>query len=136
MKNTYLNYKASLCSGNTTQGLFLSQMFNEFSTYYNVWYKRSGYDWGSTGHYYRPATFGPIAATDELMVSPNPAGKEITVHAEGRYTITDMPGRQMQQGDLYAGKHNIDVQQLPAGNYIITFCKEGARPVKRKFTKL
>jgi hypothetical protein len=105
-------------------------------TNYNVWYKRSGYDWGSTGHYYRPATFGPIAATDELMVSPNPACKEITVQAEGRYTITEMPGRQIQQGDLYAGKHDIDVQQLPAGNYIITFCKEGAKPVKRKFTKL
>jgi hypothetical protein len=137
MKNTYLNCLAFLCPYTCDKGLFLSNVFEGFTKNYNVWYKRSGYDWGSTGHYYRPAVFGPVpaTATDEVLVGPNPTSGAITVQAEGRYMITDVPGRQMQQGDLYAGKHDIDVRQLPAGNYIVTFGKEGAQPVKRKFTK-
>lgn len=102
---------------------------------YNIWYKRSGYDWGSTGHYYRPVI---TQAEDRQTLSPepNPATTTITLQAAGAYRITDMLGSQMQQGELMDNKQKIDISSLPAGNYIVSFKKEGKKTAYHKFTKL
>ncbi|MBL7692410.1 MAG: T9SS type A sorting domain-containing protein [Flavipsychrobacter sp.] len=102
---------------------------------YNIWYKRSGYNWGSTGHYYRPV----IKQTDDCnatLLAPNPATTAITLQATGAYQITDMLGRELLQGTLLDKKQTIDIGTLPEGNYIVSFKEDGNKKVYRKFTKL
>jgi len=102
---------------------------------FNIWYKRSGYDWGSTGHYYRPV----IKQTDDrnaFSLAPNPATTAITLQATGAYQITDMLGRELLQGTLADKKQIINISTLPEGNYIVSFKEDGNKTVYRKFTKL
>jgi hypothetical protein len=102
---------------------------------YNIWYKRSGYDWGSTGHYYRPV----IKQTDDrnaFSLAPNPATTAITLQATGAYQIIDMLGRELLQGTLAEKKQTIDISSLSEGNYIVSFKEDCNKKVYRKFTKL
>jgi len=104
---------------------------------FRIFYKRSGYDWGGTGHYYKPGQTN--AATpkkeDELTLKPNPVNDIMTSNASGQYSVMNMLGQVVQHGDLYTGRHEIDVRQLAPGNYIVTLSKEGTLPVTKKFTK-
>ncbi|MBL7691975.1 MAG: T9SS type A sorting domain-containing protein [Flavipsychrobacter sp.] len=102
---------------------------------YNIWYKRSGCDWGSTGHYYRPV-IKQADDCDAFSLAPNPATTAITLQAMGAYRITDMLGRELLQGTLVDKKQTIDISTLPEGTYIVSFTEEGNKTVYRKFTKL
>lgn len=64
----------------------------------------------------------------ELSLYPNPAKSHLILNAEidsGRYSIFDTHGREIRNG-VYAGKGtNIDVKNLPAGNYILKLTEGG-----------
>jgi len=90
---------------------------------YNIWYKRSGYDWGSTGHYYRPV----IKQTDDcnaFSLAPNPATTAITLQAMGAYQITDMLGRELLQGTL-VDKKTDNRHQLFVGGKLHCILQRG-----------
>jgi len=59
------------------------------------------------------------AENNMLLVNPNPAKNIITISGveAGKYCITNADGQIIIQGQLYNGQ--IDVNTLPAGNYIL-----------------
>lgn len=104
---------------------------------YRIWYKRSGYDWFGTGHYYRPgeSIVRVPESTEPITVRPNPAYNTIMLNTIGNYSIANMLGQIVLKGYLHAGSHDIDVSTLPQGNYVVNIIKEGNPPVYYKFVK-
>ncbi len=133
----FTNAVSTPCNNVTDTSLVAWADYDGISGSYNIWYKRSGYDWSGTGHYYKPTLFGPESAPFEAFyVSPNPSQSAICLPAAGTYQICNMIGQQVLSGIVYGGKHQIDVSSLPPGSYMITFKAEGVKPAKAKFSKI
>lgn len=132
----FTNAVSTPCNNVTDESLVAWADYDAGSGSYNIWYKRTPYG-GPFGYSYKPATFGPEATQLEaLKVTPNPATNTLNLKASGHYQVSNMLGQVVQTGDLYIGKHTIDVSQLPSGNYLITFTKQGEKPITSKFSKL
>ncbi len=111
--------------------------FDGGSGTYNIWYKRSGYDWLGAGYAYRTAN-SSVVMTEQNEIPelfPNPATDIVNVDAVGNYHVTNMLGQVLQTGTLYAGSHTIDVRQLPPGNYVMTLNADGRQPIYKRFSK-
>jgi hypothetical protein len=63
------------------------------------------------------------AATNKLMVSPNPANCYITLESQNTihdYAIFDLSGKRLLDGNIAGKKGVIDISGLKKGNYLIT----------------
>lgn len=74
------------------------------------------------------AGYVPSGITEQEIIFgiyPNPATDILTIRTENaiadklRYIITDMQGRNITEGDIYAHNSNIPVSDLAAGMYLI-----------------
>jgi len=70
---------------------------------------------------------------------PNPATNELTIKTPGNnyssFTITNLMGLQMMQQSIEGNETKVNIAQLPAGVYFVTFIGEGGEVVK-KFVKM
>lgn len=76
----------------------------------------------------------------EPWFSPNPTTNILNVtykDVSGQFFITDMTGRSINtfKADP-SGKSSIDISELPAGNYIISYQYDGNKRISGKFTVL
>lgn len=75
----------------------------------------------------KPANVGKISP-DLFVISPNPAYDYVNVNginARTVYTITDMAGRLISQGNIDKGSSRINTASLTQGMYIVHFNENG-----------
>ncbi len=82
-----------------------------------IWYKYNG-DVTS----YKPAGVISSVPMVNITLSPNPAINILNLESPtaGNYTITDMTGRLLLNGEIATGKNKVDVSALIAGLYTIS----------------
>jgi hypothetical protein len=107
-----------------------------WSTSAGISYKTTVYGAGA-GYSYRPAntTVASDLAAPAVSIYPNPATDFITISDADGYAIRNIPGQTVGEGGLTSGTHKINIQNLPAGNYIINVYKEGKQPISEMFIK-
>ena len=71
-----------------------------------------------------PATSLSVAATkvSSLMIYPNPASSSLHIdnlQSATTYTLSDIVGGVIQQGELVQGNNTIDIRELPKGVYFV-----------------
>ena len=71
----------------------------------------------------------------EYSVYPNPASKYLQVEVnddlkDGIYTITDLKGRKLKQGELLSETNRIDVNALKTGTYFLNIVVDESRSVR------
>ena len=83
-------------------------------------------------------TRSPLPAP-ALTLFPNPAASELTIKTSGNnyssFTITNLVGQQMLQQTIAGNETKVNISQLPAGVYFVTFIGECGEVVK-KFVKM
>lgn len=108
--HTLVSWASHDLSTNTSTVSWESSVYNPFST---------------SGYAFRANSRQPVASEEEYKgfgIHPNPAVTTINLHAglpTGKYTITDMLGREQLSGAVTGTQQVIDISKLPAGNYIL-----------------
>jgi hypothetical protein len=107
-----------------------------WSTSSGISYKTNVYG-GTYGYNYRPAntTAASSLVVPVVSIYPNPATDFITISDADGYMIRNIPGQTVGEGGLTPGTHKINIQNLPAGNYVINVFKEGKQPIAEMFIK-
>jgi len=84
---------------------------------------------------YKPTNVKSVSAKTYRLY-PNPASTAITVDgiSQGTYTITDVTGRMLLQGNLVKAGSTINIETLVSGMYIATIIENGKTSVL-KFVK-
>ena len=76
------------------------------------------------------------AAKAELHVFPNPVQAELTLaNAQGEVTLFDLTGRPLRTFTVTADRHRLDVQELPAGSYLLRVVATDGSTQTRTFVK-
>ncbi len=79
-----------------------------------------------------------IAGNEEIQIYPNPVQTKLYIKAERNFeqlVITSILGEKLYiENVLLAGKHTIELGNIPAGIYLVTLTKDG-ESISRKFIK-
>lgn len=71
-----------------------------------------------------------------LNLYPNPVVNNLTIeNGEGLVTVYDMTGKLLLQTNITDSKQNINVADLPMGNYVLRIQKASGQVVSRKFVR-
>ncbi|MCD6010506.1 MAG: Secretion system C-terminal sorting domain [Flavipsychrobacter sp.] len=74
--------------------------------------------------------------TSEVSITPNPASDALTVsNVVGRYTIKNMLGQVVLEGNIDAAQPRVNVSELAKGNYILCLATGGKKTVNKMFVK-
>jgi len=128
---TVTNFESPIAiSTATNQG---DRLLTAWSANGRVWYK-----YNSNTASYKPTDVNTVAAANDGTYSlyPNPATSMVTIDGvkEATYTVMDMAGRTLLQGNLTAGNKTINIGSLANGMYITGITENGATTLM-KFSK-
>lgn len=109
---------SSDCNFISNCGLVAWALYNPISTNYDIWYKITGYPYA-----FRQSNLTGINSVTgkTFQLFPNPACDYLTIDIteNASYTITDMTGRNLLQGNVSNGRQTININMLAPGNYLL-----------------